>query len=172
MMPMAGKITESDVPPDPPVTPERSRIMSAIRGKDTRPEMAVRRFLHASGLRYGLHRKDLPGRPDLVLPRHGAVVFVHGCFWHGHGCPAGRLPRTRTEWWRAKIERNRARDAAQACALRSAGWRVFEAWECDLKDAGFLPALAAAVRLPVEGPAPDAVPGKARRRVPRPRRPV
>lgn len=148
--------------------------MSAIRGKDTGPEMAVRRFLHASGLRYGLHRKDLPGRPDLVLARHGAVVFVHGCFWHGHDCPAGRLPRTRTEWWRAKIGRNKARDAVQAEALRSAGWRVFEAWECDLRDPGFLPRLAAAIRRPSEEPvtetAPAAATGKPRRKVPRPRR--
>lgn len=138
---------------DPPVTAERSRIMAAIRGKDTGPEMRVRRFLHAAGLRYGLHGKDLPGRPDIVLRRHRAVVFVHGCFWHGHACKAGRLPRTRTEWWRAKIERNRARDAEAEARLAGMGWRVFVVWECGLRDPATLQTLVSWIK-DVEGAAP------------------
>jgi DNA mismatch endonuclease (patch repair protein) len=140
---------------DPPVTPQRSRIMAAIRGKDTKPEMAVRRHLHACGLRYGLHRKDLPGRPDLVLPRHRAVVFVHGCFWHGHDCKAGRLPKTRTEWWKAKIDRNRERDAGSKASLERMDWRVFEVWECGLKDPGALDGLVGSIR---NGPPAQATP--------------
>ena len=112
--------------------------MSRIRGKDTAPEMTVRRLLHAAGLRYRLHRRDLPGRPDVVLPRHAAAVQVHGCFWHGHACPLFRLPSTRTEFWQAKIEANRRRDAAAEAALRAMGWRTLIVWECSLKGAGRL----------------------------------
>ena len=112
--------------------------MSRIRGKDTAPEMTVRRLLHAAGLRYRLHRRDLPGRPDVVLPRHAAAVQVHGCFWHGHACPLFRLPGTRTEFWQAKIEGNRRRDAAAEAALRALGWRTLIVWECSLKGAGRL----------------------------------
>lgn len=110
----------------------RSENMSRIRGKDTIPEMRVRRALWASGLRYRLHDKRLPGTPDLVFPGRRAVVFVHGCFWHCHeGCPANRIPKTRTEWWAAKLNRNRARDAEVHSALEAAGWRVFVIWECE-----------------------------------------
>lgn len=116
---------------DPPPSELRSRIMASIRSKDTGPEMLVRRHLHAAGLRFRLHRPGMPGRPDLVLPRHRAVVFVHGCFWHGHeGCY--RPPRTRAGWWAEKIARNRARDEAAESALAAAGWRVFVVWECRL----------------------------------------
>ena len=122
----------SNNPPEAPPSPLRSRIMSSIRSKDTGPEMAVRRHLHAVGLRFRLHRAGMPGRPDLVLPRHRAVVFVHGCFWHGHdGCY--RPPRTRAQWWADKIARNRARDVAAETALAGAGWRVFVVWECSLR---------------------------------------
>lgn len=116
------------------LTPEQRRHnMSRIRGKDTKPEMLLRRGLHAAGLRYRLHVADLPGRPDLVFPRYRAVIFVHGCFWHGHDCPLFRLPATRPEFWAAKIAGNRARDQRDTEALRAAGWRVLTVWECSLK---------------------------------------
>jgi DNA mismatch endonuclease (patch repair protein) len=111
----------------------RSRMMSGIRGKNTKPEWTVRRALHARGFRYRLHARDLPGHPDIVLPRHHAVVFVHGCFWHGHDCPLFRWPKTRPEFWRAKIDRNRANDAKHQAELQSAGWRVAIVWECALR---------------------------------------
>jgi DNA mismatch endonuclease, patch repair protein len=111
---------------------QRSERMSLIRGQDTKPEMWVRRFLHAKGLRFRLHRRDLPGRPDLVLPKYGAVVFVQGCFWHAHHCQKGRIPGTRGEFWSAKFETNKRRDARNTRALRSNGWRVLTIWECEL----------------------------------------
>src|SRR5690348_80348 len=95
----------------------RSRNMSRVRGKDTQPELRVRRLLHAAGYRFRLHRKDLPGRPDLVLPRHRVAIFVHGCFWHGHpDCKRATIPATRTEFWTSKINRNRERDTAAVAA--------------------------------------------------------
>lgn len=106
--------------------------MSAIRGRDTKPEMIVRRALHAAGLRYRLHG-DLPGKPDLVFPGRRAVIFVHGCFWHGHDCPMFKLPATRQDFWREKIERNQARDARDHATLVSNGWRVLTVWECALR---------------------------------------
>lgn len=120
---------------DPPRTdvhsPEqRSFNMSRIRGRDTKPELQLRRGLHAAGLRYKLDARDLPGRPDLVFPRHRAVAFVHGCFWHGHDCPHFKLPATRTEFWTDKIQKNRARDARAVTALLAADWRVLTVWEC------------------------------------------
>ena len=121
---------------DPPPSPLRSRIMAAVRGKNTKPELAVRRILHAAGFRYKLHAKDLPGRPDIVLPRHGTVILVHGCFWHGHGCQRFRLPSTRAQWWDEKIKRNRRRDANVAEELVRSGWRVFLIWECALEGRG------------------------------------
>lgn len=116
------------VPPD-----VRSRMMSGILGKNTKPEWAVRRALHAHGFRYRLHVRDLPGHPDIVLRRHRAVVFIHGCFWHGHDCSFFRWPKTRPEFWQAKIERNRANDAKHKAELQSAGWRVAVVWECALR---------------------------------------
>lgn len=114
---------------------ERSENMRRVRGKDTLPELAVRRALHKAGFRFRLHRKDLPGRPDIFLPRHKLVVFVHGCFWHGHeGCKRATIPATRTEFWSAKIEANRRRDAAAEGALRSKGLRVVTLWQCQLSD--------------------------------------
>jgi len=115
--------------------PERSRVMRAVKGKDTAPEMSVRRMLHKLGYRYRLHRKDLPGKPDLVFPGRNAVIFVHGCFWHGHDCKRGaRIPKTNTEYWTEKICRNVKRDAQAIKDLEAAGWRVFVVWECDLRD--------------------------------------
>lgn len=112
---------------------QRSLNMSRIRGRDTRPELLIRSGLHGRGLRYRLHVRELPGRPDLVFPKYKAVVFVNGCFWHGHPCPMFRLPATRKEFWLRKIEANRTRDAANAAALSKSGWRSFTVWECSLR---------------------------------------
>lgn len=112
----------------------RSRMMAGIRGKDTKPELALRRSLHALGFRYRLHAKGIHGRPDLVLPKHKAVIFVHGCFWHRHrGCRYTTTPSTRPEFWTAKFEANMARDEAVRSALLEAGWRVATVWECALR---------------------------------------
>lgn len=111
----------------------RSRNMAAVRGKDTKPELLIRRGLHGLGYRYRLHAKDLPGKPDLVFPKYHAAVFVHGCFWHGHDCPLFRLPATRTEFWRAKIASNVLRDQKALAALQAAGWRTATVWECALR---------------------------------------
>nr|WP_286131995.1 MULTISPECIES: very short patch repair endonuclease [Sphingomonadales] len=116
----------------------RSRMMAGIRGKNTKPELAVRRGLHAAGFRFRLHRPGLPGRPDIVLPRWSAVIFVHGCFWHGHDCPLFRWPSTRQDFWRQKIGRNRERDAEVETALDLSGWRVLKIWECSMKGRGRL----------------------------------
>lgn len=116
------------------VSPEkRSQMMSGIRGKNTRPEMIVRRALHARGFRYRIHVNDLPGKPDLVFRRYKSVLFVHGCFWHGHDCHLFKMPRTRTEFWQGKIQRNRENDAKVKDDLALLGWRVLEVWECDLR---------------------------------------
>lgn len=111
---------------------ERSERMARIRGRDTKPEIWVRRTLHANGYRFRLHRRDLPGRPDIVLPKYRAVVFVHGCFWHAHTCQKGRIPGTRSTFWEAKFQGNKKRDARNVRALRAAGWRVLTIWECEL----------------------------------------
>ena len=116
------------------VSSVRSRNMAAIRGKDTAPELAVRRILHAMGLRFRLHRKDLPGRPDIVLPKHRTVVFVHGCFWHRHeGCRYTTTPKTRQEFWQTKFATNVERDRRNRTDLRQLGWRVIVVWECELR---------------------------------------
>lgn len=112
---------------------QRQRIMAAVKSRDTGPEIAVRRLLFAAGYRYRLHVAALPGRPDIVLPKHRVVIFVHGCFWHGHRCRKGRLPKTRLDFWQAKIDRNRERDRAALIALRRAGWRVLVVWQCELQ---------------------------------------
>lgn len=119
-----------------PISSSRSRNMAAIRGKDTLPELNVRRMIHGLGLRFRLHRRDLPGRPDIVLPRHRTVVFVHGCFWHRHeGCRYTTTPKTRLEFWQAKFDENVARDYRNRIALAGMGWRVLVVWECELRDA-------------------------------------
>lgn len=107
--------------------------MSLIRAKDTKPEMILRRGLHARGLRYRLHVRDLPGHPDMVFPTRRTVVFVHGCFWHGHDCPLFRLPSTNAAFWEAKIERNVERDTEATVELLSLGWRVVMVWECAIR---------------------------------------
>ena len=111
----------------------RSRMMSGIRGKNTRPEMMIRKALHARGFRYRVHCRDLPGSPDLCFPKHRAVIFVHGCFWHGHGCHLFKWPKTRPEFWQAKIGRNREVDAIAEQTLAESGWRQAVVWECALK---------------------------------------
>lgn len=108
--------------------------MSRIKGKDTKPEMLVRKFLHAQGFRYKLHDKTLPGKPDLVLPKYKTVIFIHGCFWHGHtNCKYFTIPKTRTQWWINKINTNKANDAKAVKALRKEGWKVIVIWGCQLK---------------------------------------
>lgn len=108
--------------------------MSRIKGKDTKPEMLVRKFLFAQGFRYRLHVKKLPGKPDIVLPKYKTVIFIHGCFWHGHkGCRYFVVPKTRTEWWINKIERNKQNDKIAIKALKKAQWDVITIWECELK---------------------------------------
>lgn len=107
--------------------------MAAIRGSHTKPELLLRKGLHARGFRFRLHARKLPGRPDLVLPKYRAVIFAHGCFWHGHGCELFRWPATREAFWRDKIAGNMARDAVNIAALRASGWRVAIVWECAIK---------------------------------------
>lgn len=117
----------------------RSAVMAKVRGRDTKPEMAVRRALHRLGYRYRLHAKDFPGAPDLLFPARGKAVFVHGCFWHGHECPRGsRMPKANADYWHKKIARNVERDAQAIAALEAAGWGVHVVWECALKEAGWL----------------------------------
>lgn len=115
---------------DPPVSDARRRNMAAVRAQDTKPELIVRRHLHAAGFRFRLHRRDILGHPDIVLPKFRAVVFVHGCFWHGHDCRYFRWPATRSEFWRKKIGANAARDEMVRRELTDDGWRVFSIWEC------------------------------------------
>lgn len=111
----------------------RSRMMSGIKGKNTKPEVSIRKALHARGFRYRIHVNYLPGKPDLVLPKYKAVVFVHGCFWHGHTCRYFKIPQTRPDFWLVKIEKNQTRDRFQEVALLSEGWRVLVVWECAVR---------------------------------------
>jgi DNA mismatch endonuclease (patch repair protein) len=117
------------------VSPEkRSKIMRGVKGKNTRPEVVVRKRLHALGLRFRLHRAGLPGRPDIILPRHNLVIMVHGCFWHQHvGCKECRIPTSNSDFWTSKLSRNKERDAVTARSLRRLGWRVKTIWECQTK---------------------------------------
>ncbi|AZV18972.1 very short patch repair endonuclease [Mesorhizobium sp. M7A.F.Ce.TU.012.03.2.1] len=121
---MADRISSAD----------RSKLMGRVRSKNTAPELAVRKALHAAGFRFRLHRRDLAGRPDIVLPRFRLAIFVHGCFWHGHDCRRGRLPEDNAEFWAKKIDRNKARDAAAHATLSQAGWIVETIWQCELKN--------------------------------------
>jgi DNA mismatch endonuclease (patch repair protein) len=114
---------------------QRSEVMSRVKGKNTTPELRVRRALHAMGYRFRLHRNDLPGKPDIVLPKHRLCLFVHGCFWHQHeGCKRATFPETNREFWTKKLSQNRKRDEQAASALIQAGWRVCTIWECQTKD--------------------------------------
>ncbi|MBL7738825.1 MAG: DNA mismatch endonuclease Vsr [Chitinophagaceae bacterium] len=114
----------------------RSYNMSQIRATDTKPELLVRKFLHGHGFRYKLHDKTLPGKPDIVLPKYKTVIFVHGCFWHGHkNCRYFVVPKTRTQWWLDKISRNKGNDEKTVKALKKGGWKIITVWECQLKPA-------------------------------------
>ncbi|HEY0650398.1 DNA mismatch endonuclease Vsr [Phenylobacterium sp.] len=118
---------------------KRSAVMRRVKGRNTTPEMKVRKALTKLGDRYRLHRKDLPGNPDIVMPGRRLALFVHGCFWHGHDCARGaRVPKQNRDYWVAKVARNMARDAKNAEALTAAGWRVETIWECELKNASAL----------------------------------
>lgn len=122
------------------VAPEvRSRMMAGIRGKNTKPELTLRRGLHAAGFRFRLHDRTLPGNPDIVFPKYRAVLFAHGCFWHGHDCHLFKWPSSRPDFWRAKIQRNREVDALASADLQAAGWRQGTVWECALKGKARLP---------------------------------
>ena len=128
-------------------TEQRSAVMRRVKGRDTAPELAVRRILRAAGIGYRLGGAGLPGRPDVVMKGRRVAVFVHGCFWHGHDCARGaRKPKANAAYWSAKIERNRARDAAARDALAARGWRVVTVWECEMKAADFPARLVAEVR--------------------------
>jgi len=116
--------------------------MSAVRSKNTKLEIAFRRRLFAMGFRFRLHRKDLPGKPDLVFPKHSAIIFIHSCFWHHHGCHLSDLPQTRREWWQAKLEGNRKRDRKVNRQLLEMGWRVITIWECSFRQRGTVRELA------------------------------
>lgn len=114
---------------------DRSAIMRAVKSRDTKPEMIIRRLLHGLGYRYRLHLPNLPGKPDLAFPGRRKIVFMHGCFWHGHDCARGaRVPKDNRDYWTAKIGRNRARDAKDRDRLRDMGWAIFTVWECEIKD--------------------------------------
>lgn len=117
------------------LTPEaRSRLMAGIGSRDTKPELAVRRLLHSMGFRFRIHRRDLPGTPDIVLPRLQTAVYVHGCLWHGHACKVDKMPKSRTDYWGPKIEANKARDTRKRRELRALGWKVIVVWECELRN--------------------------------------
>lgn len=118
---------------------ERSDLMAKVRSKDTEPEMIVRKIVHEHGFRYRLHRKDLPGKPDLVFSGKKKVIFVHGCFWHGHTCPSGaNQPRSNIEYWTEKLDRNKNRDRENTRALKKMGWDVLVIWECEVKNTTLL----------------------------------
>ena len=130
------------------LTPEQRRLnMRRVRAKDSTPETIVRGLLHRAGLRFRLHCVNLPGRPDIALPRHRVAIFVHGCFWHGHDCSLFRMPMTRPEFWSAKIEGNRRRDLAAIVGLAEIGWRSLWVWECALRGKHRLPAAQLSERM-------------------------
>ncbi len=114
---------------------KRSKMMAGIGSKDTKPELQVRKFLHANGFRFRLHRKDLPGKPDIVLPKINTCIFVHGCFWHRHNCKKGKhLPKSNVEFWEEKLDKNKVRDEKNKKALQRLGWKVFVIWECQTEE--------------------------------------
>jgi DNA mismatch endonuclease (patch repair protein) len=120
---MADRITKA----------QRSHNMARVKNKNTAPELMVRKMLHRLGFRFRLHRSNLPGNPDIVLPRHHKVVFVHGCFWHGHDCPRGKRPSTRQDFWNHKLEGNQRRDKANQDKLKELGWKILVVWECQIR---------------------------------------
>lgn len=143
------------------ISPERrSANMGRIRSKDTSPEVVLRRLIHGLGYRFRLHRRDLPGKPDIVFPARRKIIFMHGCFWHQHpGCPEGRIPGFRPEYWIAKLKRNQARDEGNRALLEQQGWRILVVWECELKDTA---AVTKAVRNFLAGTKPASSPRRRR----------
>jgi DNA mismatch endonuclease, patch repair protein len=135
---------------------ERSAIMRAVKGKNTTPELRVRRLVHSLGYRYRLHVRELPGTPDLVFPRLRKVINVSGCFWHMHGCGRCRIPATRRDYWLAKLERNAARDRATRRALQRAGWQVLTVWECQTNESGLRRLTGRIARFLASGESPAA----------------
>ena len=134
----------------------RSRLMSGIGGKNTKPELLVRKALFAAGYRFRLHRRDLPGSPDVVLPGRKVAIFVHGCFWHMHaGCKNAKLPATRPEFWKTKLQGNVDRDVRAVEALLSQGWRVLTVWECATRNAALMDSLSATMKAWIEGDQPQ-----------------
>ena len=130
------------------LTPEqRHRCMAKIKGRNTKPEVVLRKALFSLGLRYRLHQKRLPGTPDLVFPRYRAVVFIHGCFWHGHNCKLFVVPATNRDFWVQKLGGNRSRDRRAVCALQALGWRVMTVWECAIRGQNCLPVAAVAAEI-------------------------
>ena len=113
---------------------QRSATMRAVRGKDTKLERTVRQLVHGLGYRYRLHRKDLPGKPDLAFPRRKKAIFIHGCFWHAHGCAIGQPPKSKLDYWIPKLERNAERDAANVERLEAMGWSALTLWQCEIQD--------------------------------------
>ncbi len=113
---------------------KRSEIMSKISGKNTKPEILVRKFLFSNGFRYRKNDKRYPGKPDIILPKYKTIIFVHGCFWHGHNCPAGKLPETKKDFWKQKIKGNIERDKRNKTELQKQGWKVITIWQCELKN--------------------------------------
>jgi len=135
---------------------DRSRMMAGIQGKNTKPELTVRRMLFASGYRFRLHRRDLPGAPDIVMSGRKVAIFVHGCFWHHHqGCRYAKMPATRPDFWKAKLEANVERDRRAVEKLHALGWRVLCVWECSTRDATASAGLQAAMSAWIEGGEPD-----------------
>lgn len=131
----------------------RRKMMAGFRSKDTKPEMLVRRALHGLGYRFRLHRRDLPGKPDIVLPKHRTAILVHGCFWHQHaGCRDARMPRTRQDYWTEKFRRNLERDRGTEAALRELGWKVYVIWECEARAAALPDRLVAMLAPPQPTP--------------------
>jgi DNA mismatch endonuclease, patch repair protein len=126
----------------------RSSNMSRIRDKNTQPELAVRSVLHRMGYRFRLHSPALPGRPDIVLPRHRKIVLVQGCFWHGHNCSIACAPKSRQHYWYPKLERTKVRDKSNILKLRNAGWQVLELWECDIRKERFIDQLVRFMKTP------------------------
>ncbi|MFO8026797.1 MAG: DNA mismatch endonuclease Vsr [Opitutales bacterium] len=156
---MAGFVREPLIMVDVFDKQKRSWLMSRVKGRDTKPELFVRSLLHRLGYRFtvnGPKNRKLPGKPDIVLPKYHTVVFVHGCFWHGHeGCKEGRIPKSRTEWWRAKIERNHQRDHKNIAELEAMGWRVVVLWTCEFDRVPKREALARILPDLIEPPAED-----------------
>jgi DNA mismatch endonuclease (patch repair protein) len=138
------RVPKPGTPTDTVSAEQRSRNMSRIRSADTKPELQIRRALHALGLRYRLHARDLPGKPDLVFPKYKAVIFVHGCFWHGHNCSSFKWPHGNAEYWREKIETNIHRDSLIVFQLQNLGWRVLILWECLFRGKTKMPVAAVA----------------------------